>query len=79
MLAINEAQQVKNFVNRVLYSNEEVLTLEGAASMLPVPKTGRNEVGYTIPATQCDNVTLLVLVKYEDGGFCVVNAQEQSW
>ena len=79
MLAINEAQQVKSFVNRNLFNDEEILSLEDAANMQPIPGTRHKGGSYTILAMQDGDLTILVWVQYVDGGFHIKKADTQAW
>lgn len=78
MLAIKDALMIKNFVNGFLFEGEDVLSLEDAANMHPIPGA-RHDSSYTILSIQVGTQTILVWVQFTDRGLRVRGANKQSW
>ena len=78
MLGINEALQIRNYVNTYLFEGEEVFSLENAANMYPVPGA-RSSESYTILAIQVDDLTIMVWIQFTGKGIRVRKAHKQAW
>lgn len=78
MLSTNDALHVRNAINRELFDNESVLTMEDVAQMQPIPGTRMGD-SITVLGIQYGDSTILVWVQYMDYGLYVKKVKRQAW
>ena len=78
MLSTNEILHVRRAINRELFGDESVLTMEDVAQMQPIPGTRMGD-SLTVLAIQYGDSTILVWVQFMDYGLYVKKVKRQAW
>ena len=78
MLSTNDAQLVRNAVNRELFNDESIFSVEDAAQMQSLPGT-RMGASITVLAIQYGDLTIMTWVQFTEHGMRVRKVHSQAW